>query len=588
MNSFLQVFYSVFSGLLLSVAIPNELFHFGYPLASFFAISFFYCAIKSCKSYKKAFFCTFMQVLTTHLCSSFWLVNFKDFAIFTLGGSALATAFIGGIFGIYLYLPYRNFPDSFLTRHKLYKKISETPAFRILYFASIYTLYEWYKSSGFLGYPWGTISSSMFNWPVLMQISDITGAYGITFITVFFNCLLAEFISYFITSKTIYDYKKKINYILQIKDITLTFIVLFITVILYGTFQYNKTRTPIKQITSILVQQNADPWITDSDEERILTSQRLTREKIKELEQQGKTPQLVVWSEGTLMSPFPYGKDIYEFHPYEDPLIPFIHEIKTPFITGGAVIKSYNYNGHFYNKFFNSSLVFDSEGNLRGTYGKLHLVPFAEAIPGSDNPFIRAFLMKIIGISSGWSKGEQLINFDIPCNWYDREILPPEEIIDVKVPFNIFETSLKNKPSVKISTPICFDDSFTDVMRPMFNSGAELFMNITDDSWSLKKSSEYQHFVIAAYDSIEYRTTLVRTTNAGYSVVLDPSGKILYDLPLFEEAALAVDIPIYQHIPTVYSKFGNWLPYLIIVMLFLYTLYSKKYFLTHKSISSLK
>ena len=105
-------------------------------------------------------------------------------------------------------------------------------------------------------------------------------------------------------------------------------------------------------------------------------------------------------------------------------------------------------------------------------------------------------------------------------------------------------------------------------MRPLFLNGTELFINITDDSWSLKNSSEIQHFVIASYRAIEYRTTLVRSANAGYSVVVDPSGKVIADLPLFEDVALAYDIPVYKRTMTTYARFGNWLPYLCIIIFF--------------------
>ena len=114
---------------------------------------------------------------------------------------------------------------------------------------------------------------------------------------------------------------------------------------------------------------------------------------------------------------------------------------------------------------------------------------------------------------------------------------------------------------MRISTPICFDDAFPDVCRPLAANGSEVFMNITDDSWSKTKSSEYQHFVISAFRAIELRTTLVRSTNSGYSAVIDARGNVLSDMPLFEEAALFCKVPVYKKQETVYLRFGNWLPH---------------------------
>lgn len=111
-------------------------------------------------------------------------------------------------------------------------------------------------------------------------------------------------------------------------------------------------------------------------------------------------------------------------------------------------------------------------------------------------------------------------------------------------------------------------------MRPLFLNGAELFVNLTDDSWSKKRSSEIQHFVISSYRAIEYRTTLVRSCNAGYSVVLNPAGKIIAQMPLFEQASINFDVPVFERKMTTYARFGNWLPYSAIVFLFLFAIYS--------------
>ena len=70
----------------------------------FISIIPFYIVIRSAKNYKTAFWMGFIQIITTHLCSSFWLAYFKDFAIFTLGASAVATAAEGGIFALFLFL----------------------------------------------------------------------------------------------------------------------------------------------------------------------------------------------------------------------------------------------------------------------------------------------------------------------------------------------------------------------------------------------------------------------------------------------------------------------------------------------------
>ena len=573
MNFILQVFYSVFSGLLLTLGIPNELFLLGNPFYAFISIIPYYIAIKHCKNYRRAFLLGFVQVLTTHLCSSFWLAYFKDFAIFTLGASAAATACIGGFFGLFLFVPFSRKEKSPLCEYSILKPFWQDSAFRILYFASIYTLYEWAKSSGFLGYPWGTVSSAMYTWHSFTQLAAITGTYGITFLTVMFDAIIAEAAyNYVLSCKfkgAAVHLEERTPYFLSTINAAKTFAVLFTLTLLWGNFEYNRPRTPDKTLTAVLVQQNYNPWDLSSDDETITTSMRLSQQRIDELKKLGKEPQLIVWSEGALQRNFPGAYNYYSWAPEEESLIDFIKRNKIPLLTGGVykkeILDENDPDKEPIQRYYNVGIEFDAKGNFRGYYGKLHLVPFAEQIPGIENPVIKKIFKKVVGISAGWTPGEQLTYFEVPCSYYDKPTLPRVNSINTAIPYNTAQ-QIKDIPLVRIASPICFDDAFTDVMRPLFLNGAELFVNMTDDSWSLKKSSENQHFCIASYRAIEYRTTLVRSANAGYSVVVDPSGKIIADQPLFEEASVACDIPVYKRILTPYARFGNWLPYCCLIV----------------------
>ena len=164
--------------------------------------------------------------------------------------------------------------------------------------------------------------------------------------------------------------------------------------------------------------------------------------------------------------------------------------------------------------------------------GKIHLVPFAEYVPLMDKAWFRKIMDALVGFSTGWSQWKQYAVYSVP---------------------------LKTGDSLNFSVPICFEDAFPDICRNFYNLGAEALLSISNDSWSNLKSAEYQHFVIAAFRAIELRTTLVRTTNSGYSGAVDARGRILADLPLFEEAEMVTTIPVYEHKPTAYAVFGDWI-----------------------------
>lgn len=601
MNTILQVIYSLFSGIILSFAIPNEIYLFGFPFLSFISLIPYYLAFYKVKNFKSAFLIGFIQASTTHICSSYWLAYFKDFAAITLGASTFGTGLIGGIFGFFLYFPFstKNSKNE-LNKFSLSNKTTNSLFLKMIYFPFVYVLYEWIKSTGFLGYPWGTVSMAVYKCKYLVQISDISGTYGITFIILLFNCIFAEFIRFytnnifykqqknsvyeisFFTKKSLFSsfindlFSKKRSAFLGKVNSSLIFdfltvfiftLVLFISTEFYGFIQYNKVRKPIKTVSTILVQQNSDPWKESSDEDSILLSQKLTKNEIENLEQKEQKAELVVWSEGVLQTAFPYGEFYYQNNPFSSPLSEFIKKSKVPFLIGGSYVKNREEG-----KYFNAALIFDSNGNWRGAYGKNHLVPFAEAIPFMEFPIVKSFMSKIIGISAGWTPGDQYVFFEVPCSPTKEYRTSAIKNIDItKSKSQQKKEEYENElVKVKFSTPICFDDAFPDVIRPMFLGGAELFVNITDDSWSLKKSSEIQHFVVSSFRAIEYRTTLVRSSNAGYSVIVSPNGKILCDQPLFEQNAISYNVPIFMRKMTTYAKFGNWFPILISIFCVIY------------------
>lgn len=570
MNNFLQVFSVIFSATLTSLAIPNEIFLLGSPFIALFALIPLYFAIKNATSFKNSALLMALHTFLVHILSSFWLAFFKDFALFTLGASALGTAFVGSFFGFFLYLPFQK--KSSLSENA-YNKFFSLPA-RIFWFTGVYILYEWTKSStlSFLAYPWGTLSSCAFSWRLLMQIADITGTYGVSFLFALCSAVIAEGfillhapVSVALQKNAFAMYKKCVN----------TFVVLLALSFCYGAFQYAKVRTPDKELNTIMVQQNENPWEAKSDMASIERSQKISEEKINEARDSGKDVHLVVWSEGVLRHAFPQAESHYSFYPASESLTSFIKRMNVPFIIGGAYLE--NQQKHL---FHNSALLFDKEGNFRAHNGKTHLVPFAEVVPFTEFPFVQKILNKAIGISAGWTPGNQFVLFDIPCQWSSIKKKESAKIVSLKNTKDEQEQIENAPPIARSSTPICFEDAFpNDVIRPLFLLGSEIFINLTDDSWSRTKSAEFQHFVIASYRAIEYRTTLLRSTNAGVTAVIDPSGKVVASLPLFEEASLFCSVPIYKKEMTIYAMLGDWFPALIFFCCLLYFLKNAFYYI---------
>lgn len=524
MSFLLSLIIVIFSAVLLSLGIPNEIFHFGNSIMGLICfIPLYYAFFRSNSKHKTALMYSFFVSLT-HLFSSFWLINFQDFAIFTLGASTIAYFVLAYPFGLFFNYIFK------------YSDIKHRP----FLFALTITLWEYFKSSGFTAYPWGVVSMTALNLHTFIQFIDVTGVWGLSYVLALIGAMETEVILAFFGLTEGFKKNKKRP---LMQPLFLTIFLIFI-INTYGFFALQNNESPTKNISLLLVQQNIDPWY-DSMEESVKVGQRLTREALKE----NKNIDLVVWSESSLSRSYEDYKDWYKFIPNDDPFIPFLKEIKLPILIGtplkGKEDPSKTYNG---------VALIDENGNILQTYSKMQLVPFAEFLPFIEHPIVKKFFNRLVGFSSGWAQGQI---------------------------YKLFNLKTKKGYDVSFTTPICYEDAFPSLCAGLHEKGSDLLINLTNDSWSKIESAEYQHFAIAYFRAIEMRTSLVRSTNGGYTCVINPKGEILGTLPLFKESTLNIDVPIYSHKTTPYAFFKDWLPLLLFVILIQYiwkkqTLYIRK------------
>ncbi len=508
----------ILTSIMISLGIPNEFFPDGNSLFGLFAVLPAYLAIRDSRSYAVAGVFGGLIVLLVHLMSSFWLAHFEDFAIFTLGASALAYFFMG-------------IPIGWALRHAA----RMSPVIRPFAFAAVWTLWEWVKSIGFLAYPWGTLVMTSRDLLPLIQIADLTGMWGIGFLLALLPSALGEFLFPPLPSGRVI-LRPCVGGFGRARGTPvaplLFALFLFGLASSYGLVRLAHPPKPETSLDMILVQQNADPWIDDGYKSTILASQTLTR---KALASGSPSADLVVWSESILNKPFRENRRLYRRVPNGDPFLDFMSEIKTPLLVGSPVLVDSEARDYS-----NSVILVSPDGDQLDWYGKIQLVCFAEYMPFTEYKWVREVFDSLVGFSKGWIPGKELKTMSV-TNGEGREI--------------------------RFATPICFEDAFPSLCADLHKTGSDLLVNLTNDAWSRTNSAEMQHFAIASFRAIELRTTLVRSTNGGYTVVIDPLGRVLGDLPLFAAAWLRMDVPIYPRIQTVYARFGDWFPMLLFIAL---------------------
>lgn len=515
----------IFSCIVFSLAIPNEIFTFGNPFFGVIALIPAFYAVANSPNYKFTLILGFIWGLLANALGSYWLFFFKDYAFWTIG----LTSITYGIF----YAFYFGWMDFF------YKKSGR---FRILFLASSWMAIEFAKSIGFLAYPWALISYSFNEVLPFIQIVDQYGVFILSFVLAYVNAVLFEVLNYLGRRR-------------NLKQETILRNAIFIIIMIGGIFTYGfvSINTAIPKSASfnaLLVQANKDSW-AGTERDNLVTAQQLTRKAIFE---NAEKPDLVVFSETILRRPYIEYKEFFKTNFADDPFIPFLKDIDTPLLIGGPTINSWEPID-----FSNSVYLLNPDSSVSDTYSKSHLVPFAEVIPFWEYEWMRSLMKTLVGLEGGWTPGKTLTNFTITTK-------------DGKITFG---------------APICFEDAFSDKCRDMILNGSDLLINVTNDGWSKTKSAEIQHFVAARFRAIELRRTLVRSTNSGFTCVVDPYGKILDSLPLFTEGSLFIKVPVYKN-PTFtpYTLFADWISWLNFFFLVLSFIIIK--FKSLKAFTSLK
>ena len=205
-------------------------------------------------------------------------------------------------------------------------------------------------------------------------------------------------------------------------------------------------------------------------------------------------------------------------------------EVQVPILFGSDQIEWREVNGRRVpERFFNAAFLVRPDGSMGGVYRKIHLVPFGEYVPLKRILFFAAPLVEAV---SDFSAG------DTP------ELLPVD--------------------GHRISTAICYEVVYPDLVRRFVVAGSELLTTITNDAWFGKTSAPYQHFAQAAMRAIEEGRYLVRSANTGISGIVDPYGRVLAQTAIYEPAVVVGEAR-FLRTSTFYARHGDVLPYASVV-----------------------
>ncbi|MGH7494638.1 MAG: apolipoprotein N-acyltransferase [bacterium] len=234
------------------------------------------------------------------------------------------------------------------------------------------------------------------------------------------------------------------------------------------------------------------------------------------LDLQRRTPEkldLVLWPEGAYPYPFPNAR------PEHAMLADLSARLGAALITGGNAQQR---EPAF--RYFNAMILIEP-GQMQASaiYKKHILLAFGEYVPLSN---IFPALKNLIPAISDFGAG------------------PGPEIISYQ--------------TIRAAAVICYEILDPHYLRAYAQKGANIILNVTNDSWFGKLQEPEQHLALSQLRCVETRKVQVRSTNTGISAIIWPDGEITQRTPLHEPAVFAAQVPLMEMPPTFYTRWGDW------------------------------
>jgi apolipoprotein N-acyltransferase len=243
----------------------------------------------------------------------------------------------------------------------------------------------------------------------------------------------------------------------------------------------------------------------------------------------------VIWPESS--TPFLFEEDVLA----ADRVRAIARDAHVPILLGSDQIEwRVENNRRIPDKFFNAAFLVRADGTTAGVYRKMHLVPFGEYVPLKRLLFFAGPLVEQVG---PFSAGD------------DPVLLPVAGHL--------------------ISTAICYEVVYPNLVRQFVRGGSELLTTITNDAWFGPTSAPYQHFAQASMRAVEEGRYLVRSANTGVSGIVDPYGRVVEQSAIYERAVI-IGQARFLNVSTFYARHGDIFAYASVAMTLALLLISRR------------
>ncbi len=403
------------------------------------------------------------------------------------------------------------------------------------------------------GFFWRFLAHSQYANVTLIQISDIFGAAGVSFLVAMVNGLIAELI--------ISASEKKLLKIGNFFRVGLVCGVLA-GVILYGRYRISESERYIEEGPVVgAVQTNVPQSVKKTHQ----SSDEILEDLLKSSRASAKAgPELIIWPETMVQAMLDervLSRLSGEYHCKTVDKILREYSRGTAFVLVGAYGGVLDVKEDFTLDFaerYNSVFLYRPDGTKADEqYSKIHIVAFGEYVPFRKSfPPVYNLLMKFTPYD------------------YDYTLDAGEE-------YTVFEMADDEGRVYKFSVMICYEDAVPAIARRFAtgNERPDWLVNVSNDGWFVRfvdgkvsPSTELeQHTAICVFRAVENRLAVVRSVNTGISCLIDSLGRIqdgyiAGSLPIRAMARKGVAGWFVDRVPidgrsTFFSRYGQWLDF---------------------------
>ena len=106
----------------------------------------------------------------------------------------------------------------------------------------------------------------------------------------------------------------------------------------------------------------------------------------------------------------------------------------------------------------------------------------------------------------------------------------------------VFEVRNENGFPFLLAPSICYEGLFTAHAVAGAELQADALVNVTNDSWFGPQGEPYLHLALTIFRTIETRVPMLRSTNTGFTTVIDSTGEIVQTTHLFTSEVLTTSV----------------------------------------------